>query len=285
MRHAKAASLLVGSFLVAVPAIAQVSIPLNGIRRIDAPKPQATAAAAPWRLNRAPIFYAGTYFYPAGATVFFDGRTMTPSDVYDGVTLYADITLEPFSVVYVPIGRGLMQPYERRRDGGLAGTTGSRTPSFPVQVDTESSRPLEPPFEAARAVGFEPAEATGHHRHGHVHMNEPRRENREAAAAEPEPFTAAGVVTIVPSTYQSPGSARTFVNADLVTPAQRLDVWIEFDGARWYSDGSSTPYEARRFEPAGNYRGFPVYREPGSATRIFVRTVLPDGGLAPFIRR
>ena len=46
----------------------------------------------------------------------------------------ADTTLEPFSIVLVPISRGLMQPYERLRRGHLAGTTGSRPPALPVQV-------------------------------------------------------------------------------------------------------------------------------------------------------
>src|SRR5688572_33397323 len=54
---------------------------------------------------------------------------------YNGVPLYADTTLEPHSIVFVPVGRGQMQPYERLRAGDLAGTSGSRLPSFPGRSD------------------------------------------------------------------------------------------------------------------------------------------------------
>ena len=59
------------------------------------------------------IQFAGDLYYPAGAAVFFDGNTMVRSGHYNGVPLYTDTTLEPYSVVYVPLERGLMQPYER----------------------------------------------------------------------------------------------------------------------------------------------------------------------------
>jgi hypothetical protein len=62
-------------------------------------------------------------------------------------------------------------------------------------------------------------------------------------------------------------------------------VWLEFDGARWYSAGEAAPFTPDRFEPAGMYRGFPVYREKGgSANRIWVSVVL-DGPLAPYVRQ
>jgi hypothetical protein len=62
-------------------------------------------------------------------------------------------------------------------------------------------------------------------------------------------------------------------------------VWIEFEGARYYSDGAAVRYDPTRFVPLGNYRGFPVYRDTRSGTdRIFV-TVVPDGPVAPFARR
>ena len=61
----------------------------------------------------------------------FDGKVMAPVGVYQRVPVYADVTLEPYSVVYVPVARNQLRVYERRRDGELAATTGSRTPSFP----------------------------------------------------------------------------------------------------------------------------------------------------------
>src|SRR5207245_7484098 len=53
--------------------------------------------------------------------------------------LYVDATLQPGSMVYVPIGGRVMRPYERKRYGELAGTTGSRTPWYPIQRDVELS--------------------------------------------------------------------------------------------------------------------------------------------------
>jgi hypothetical protein len=100
-----------------------------------------TANNESWYINREPLQFAGDLYYPAGAGVFFDGNTMVRSGHYNGVPLYTDTTLEPYSVVYVPLERGVMQPYERLRQGSLAGTTASRAPSFPVSA-TASSTPL-----------------------------------------------------------------------------------------------------------------------------------------------
>jgi hypothetical protein len=61
-------------------------------------------------------------------------------------------------------------------------------------------------------------------------------------------------------------------------------MWIEFQDARWYSAGPAVPFNAARFEPAGDYRGFRVFRERGARDdRIYVTTA-PNGPLAPFER-
>src|SRR5688500_15108768 len=101
------------------------------------PRPTRTAVNESWYVDREPIFVAGDYYYPAGASVFFDADTMVLTGFYASTPLYWDSTYEPHSVVFVPIGRGLMQPYERRRAGDVVGTSGSRPPSFPVQKDAE----------------------------------------------------------------------------------------------------------------------------------------------------
>src|SRR5436190_1682286 len=94
--------------------------------------PIVTAVNESWYQLREPVQFAGDVYYPAGPAIFFDGNVMVRTGHYNGVPLYANTTLEPYSVVLVPISRGLMQPYERRRRGDVAGTTGSRAPSFPV---------------------------------------------------------------------------------------------------------------------------------------------------------
>ena len=112
--------LVVGFLLGALPASSQVVS-----RRSD--PPIVTAENDSWYRLREPVLFGGQAYYPAGATVFFNGNTMVRTGQYNGVPLYADTTVEPYSVVLVPVGRGLMQPYERPRRGDLAGTTGSRT--------------------------------------------------------------------------------------------------------------------------------------------------------------
>ena len=88
---------------------------------LPTPSPEVTAANADWQIRGEPIFHAGSFYYPAGPTVFFDGKIMVRTGVYNGVPLYADTTLEPYSIVFVPIGRerhaALRAPPGRRARG------------------------------------------------------------------------------------------------------------------------------------------------------------------------
>src|SRR5256885_5510912 len=108
------------------------------------PQPDVSAAAAEWQINSDPIVVSGLLYYPTRAFRIFDGQLMVQVGMVDRVPVYADTTLEPYSLVYVPIGGARMREYERRRDGELASTTGSRVPSFPVALATERV-PAEPP--------------------------------------------------------------------------------------------------------------------------------------------
>src|SRR5690242_3829383 len=87
------------------------------VMQLPTPAPRVTAAGSRWLANGDPICYAGDFYYPAGARVFFDGDVMARTGVYNSVPLYEDRTLEPYSIVFVPVGGRLMQPYERRRAG------------------------------------------------------------------------------------------------------------------------------------------------------------------------
>ncbi len=73
--------------------------------------PLVTAANELWYQLREPVQFAGDLYYRAGPAVFFDGNVMVRAGYYNGVPLYMDATIEPFSVVLVPIRTGLMQPY------------------------------------------------------------------------------------------------------------------------------------------------------------------------------
>lgn len=99
---------------------------------LRAAPPELTAAVADWQINSEPIVVNSSVYLSTRAVRLFDGQVMAQVGVYQGVPVYADVTLEPNSIIYVPVGGVRMRTYERRRDRELAGTTGSRTPSFPV---------------------------------------------------------------------------------------------------------------------------------------------------------
>jgi len=113
-------------------------------------RPQAYSLPAPPLTTAAPpaaqtadtaIFYAGRFYVPSGPDVFFDGRVMFRVGAAGGVPLYEDATLAPYSVVYVPIGRGLMRPYEPREATAppSAGTPGARFEPFETPTDRQAA--------------------------------------------------------------------------------------------------------------------------------------------------
>jgi hypothetical protein len=219
------------------------------------PPPLTTAATADWQLTGEPVFFAGDFYYPSGATVYFDGNVMRRSGVYLGVPLYEDVTIQPHGIVYLPIGRSLMRPYQRHRDGELAelAAASGRTGSARSIVDVDDGSFIGDACEADR----DDVPAGGQSR---------RRNRYRHAMAAP--------ASLSPTTIQS-----------VPAPLSNDGVWIDFEGARWYLDGRAVSYDAARFTPVGNYRGFPVYRESVAANaRIFV-TVVADGPVAPFARR
>ena len=89
------------------------------------PAPTTTAENEAWYRNAEPIPYGDTLYYQAGATVFFNRYQMVRSGAYRGIPLYTDSTQDPFSIIYVPIGRS-DAAVQRRLTGDLAGTTESR---------------------------------------------------------------------------------------------------------------------------------------------------------------
>jgi hypothetical protein len=231
--------------------------------------PELSAANADWQIRNEPIFHAGSVYYPAGASVFFDGKIMVRTGVHNGIPLYADVTIEPYSIVFVPVGRGVMRPYERRREGELAGTVGSRAPSFPVQRDSDLSVRSQPGVSRLLPVQI------------------PERD----VMPEAVPVGTMGVGAPRPAQSVSTMSVRTVPAQRPVASYERRPtgndgVWIEFDGARWFSSGPAVSFTPDRFVPTGAYRGFVVYRDTmgGRADTIFV-TIVPNGPIAPYSRR
>jgi hypothetical protein len=230
-----------------VMMLAVPGVPTAQVLSIPAPPPAENAADRDWYLDRAPIYVNGDVYYPAGATVFFNGNAMVPSGTFDGVELYVDTTLEPHSIVFVPIGRGLLQPYERRRQGELAGTVGSRTPSFPIQRDAEAlasgaayTAPGYHPEQVPLDVAVDPRLA-------------PRPTSSigliEEGRSEEEPTGSTGVVPPFLGPVQT-----------AIPPQSNAGVWIEWNGTRWQLDGRAVRNVPGQFTEAGDYHGYTVYR-------------------------
>jgi hypothetical protein len=240
-------------------------VPTSGTAQVyqfATPPPQVTAAGADWQVQREPIFYAGSVYYPTGPNVFFDQRIMARTGTYKGVPLYADTTLDPYGIVYVPIGGNLLRPYERRREGALAGTIGNRMPSFPIQRDGElsvsngsSPEPALPPSSAVQPAPILEAEPT-------VLLETER------------PIKTDG----------SFGGSRTKAVETVPRPKTNRGIWITYEGEQWYPAGATIPYDPDRFVAVGDYHGFRVYREKAhDVGAIFVPSV--KGGLLTPYRR
>jgi hypothetical protein len=226
--------------------------------------PAVTAANESWFQQRAPIDFAGDTYYRAGAAVFFDGNTMVPAGSYNGVPLYVDATVEPYSVVLVPVRRGWMQPYERIRRGGLAGTTASRTPSFPVRAVADGPVPLEAAM-APTQLTSEPVASIG------------------VPARSPEPVATSGAN---PASATSP--AQTPVRpsprmSSAVRPEGNDGVWIHYQGAKWVSAGPAVPLRPTEFRAVGTYDGFPVFVRNDETKTIYLPT--RAGLIAPYRAR
>jgi hypothetical protein len=235
-----------------------VLLPRTGTAQVYAfrtPPPAVTAESADWQLNDEPILVGGVVLWPTRETRFFDGQIMSQVGTYERVPVYADVTLEPWSVVYVPTGRNLVRGYERRRAGELAGTEGSRMSAFPI--DSSSLAPREQAFVPTSGIA---------------------RAKSPAPAICCPPFAPGSQEP--PSTLALPGRIESIPG-----PTGVNGVWLEFQGARWYSSGPSVEYSPNRFDRIGDYRGFPVYHERnGSAAEIWV-PIVQDGPLAPYARR
>jgi hypothetical protein len=212
------------------------------------PPPEVSAAEAGWFLRRAPIWFAGDLYYRAGPQVPFDGHVMVGTGSYDGVPLYADTTIEPYSIVFVPGPCGQMYPYERLRTGRLAGTTGSRPPSFPVQ-----------------AVPGLPWPKTDDHGTGWDILGTDEDERLAQLRG------GSGEV-------DAPASRSIIV---LRRPTSNDGIWIWYEGRRWLSAGEAVPFDADRFIEVGRHHGFAVYRVRDGAGDV---VYLPsrEGWVAPY---
>src|SRR5512134_111065 len=184
------------------------------------PPPIVTADSEPWYLSGEPLTYDGNVYYPVGPLTAFNRNEMVRSGFYRGIPLYARTTYEPWSVVFVPLSGGFMQPYIRRRSGEIAGTLGSTNPGLPIERDGTSRALTSAPQAPGPPTGLADTPV-----------------DRVAGAAPTQPGTA-GTTAAPPA----PAASRVVVRPrPLVTAARPTGVngvYVEFDSARWYSAGS-----------------------------------------------
>jgi hypothetical protein len=222
----------------AAPVLAQVNYRAT-------PPPVVTAENEPWYLAGQPVMYAGTIYYPTGPQVHFNGNEMVRSGFFHGTPLYTRTTIEPYSMVFVPLAGGLMQPYERRRDGEVAGTVGSTVPSFPVVRSSEPDAYWSGIRQAAAPPGnVMPPE---------LPADEPATERGAVGTVGPIPMPAPAVAP--PTRHQARGNEGLF---------------IEFGGHRWFGTGKVLALDKSRLTRAGEHHGFPVYTDPRDPGSIFV---------------
>ena len=207
--------------------------------------PEVTAAAAAWQINSEPVLVGGLVYYPTRGFRFFDGQVMSQIGTFDGVPVYADTTLEQYSVLYVPIGRNRLREYERRRDRELAGTTGSRAPSFPVQspsVQALRDRPVvavDTTRVIERSTGLTTVTAAVD------------RATELSVAGTTGEIDASATSAIGTAGRPDRGRTRRTLVESISRPSGVNGIWIEFNGDRWYADGPATSFSPDRFEPVG----------------------------------
>ena len=175
--------------------------------------------------------------------------------------LYTDTTIEPYSIVYVPIQRGLVRPYERLRQGALAGTVASRTPSFPVRMRPTVFGSLEALPQAAAAPTALPAPI------GAISVYTPEPPS-PAVLPVVAPLAVTTSATVLPQTTQT---GLTFTT--IGRPTNNDGVWIQYLGEKWVSSGPAVPITPESFRVVGSYNGFPVFaRKDGAEQVIYVPT-------------
>ena len=226
--------------------------------------PLVTAENEQWYRSGAAIEWNGEFYYPAGAPEAFNAYQMVRAGSYRGIPLYTDATLEPYSIVFVPISGGRMQPYERPRTGMLAGSVGSRAPLLPTE--TPGTVTLTPEGYVAQAPGpptFARAYDVG------------------PSAGAPQPISPAVPIvgtagTLAPraASRATPPPERRSRNA-----GNAATVYFDYDGRRWVSAGGAIDLDSS-FARVGAFRGSPVYQRRGDNLTIYVPT--SKGLVVPF---
>lgn len=216
------------------------------------PPPAVTAENEPWYQDRAPLVFAGRLYYPAGAQTHFNGNEMVRMGYYGLVPVYTRTTIEPYSVIFVPLAGGVMQPYERRRSGDLAGTAGSFVSSFPIDPAGQAWN------EIIRAQGALT---------GYVPVD---RDVRALAGTLAPPSRVEQPVATTGPAREVDVGPQVPVSMSALKPEGLNGIFVTFKDRRWFSHGPATALDRSRLTQSGTYNGLPVYADPAAPDTIYV---------------
>ena len=206
------------------------------------PPPLVTAENTTWFSRGDPVEWNGDLYYQDGVPRFFNTYEMVRSGVFRGIPLYSDTMLEPNSTVFVPISGGRMQPYKRR--------------AVPQNMG---------PLSAAQDAGLNQA---------------PAAPSFAPAYELPSPAEPASPAVVGTAGRSLATVAPTGVVETVQPPVGVNNIWVNFEGRRWFLDGKAVPYDAARLTQAGTYYGWTVYRRDRDTSRIYIPTT--PGRLAPY---
>jgi hypothetical protein len=250
--------LLVLSLAVTSPAVAQISMQ-------STPPPTVTAENESWYVTNDPVVFAGTNYYPAGPSIHFLSNEMVLSGFFRGVPLYTRTTIEPYSIVFVPVAGGLMRPYERRRSGDLVGTTGSSIPSLGVEIPSAFTaapriQAAGPPFVETSGIVTESPSRT------------PNVETQPPASLSYSGGVSTGELT-------APHGKR-------VGRRPANGVYVEFNNQRWYSSAPPKSLDAGTLRRVGDWHGFPVYTSAATGPSIiYIPVSQGSDAYAAYVRK
>jgi hypothetical protein len=252
-------------FLLIAFGASMASAALAQITMQATPAPTATAENESWYVTNEPVVFAGNNYYPAGPSIHFMPNEMVLSGFFRGVPLYTRTTIEPYSIVFVPLAGGLVRPFERRRAGDLVGTTGSSMPSLRVEIPSAFSRPSPiqaagPPFVETPGIitGFPSPQAM-------------QGVTAPTSASAPSGVPTAGVLT-------APRGKR-------VGRPPANGVYVEFNNQRWYSR-STKSLDAATLRQVGEWHGFPVYTSASTGpSTIYIPVARGSDAYAAYVRR
>ncbi len=241
---------MVRAFTAAVLLLLCATVALAQVDYQPTAPPDTFASDRDWYRNGDPIPFAGDLYYPSGPNAYFNADSMVPTGSYDGVTLYADTLIEPYSAVFVPVTDNILQPYQRLKGDELTGTTGNFQLTYPVLVRQQRDREVGQP--------------SGRHRR-------PRGGWQDVPQPAPPP---------------SGAEEQMAPNQVLVQSARRpignVGIWVEFQGFRWQQNGDAVPLNQAKLTSVGEYHGWTVYADPHEPYVIYLPS--RENLVAPFRR-